>query len=146
MADLEGTYTAVLPVTPKTACEAVLDVGDYPTWWSRSLTSSLAKGEKGKAKVGSIISSKLDKVTFEYEVRKIEPGKRIDMECTGGSYRGTAVWTFAPEKKGTKVTYKIELDAAGFVVKALGKAIDVGKIHEKVVTSSLARLAEKLSA
>lgn len=146
MADLEGTYSAVLPVTPKAASDAVLNVADYPSWWSRSLTSSLAKGEKGKAKVGSIVTSKLDKVTFEYEVKKIEPGKRIEMECVGGSYRGTAIWTFAPEKKGTKVTYAISLNAAGLLVKALGKAVDVGRIHEKVVVSSLERLSEKLSA
>lgn len=146
MADLEGTFSAVLPVPPKAACEAVLNVADYGSWWSRSLTSSLARGEKGKAKTGSVITSKLDKVTFEYEVKKIEPGKRIEMECTGGSYRGTAVWTFAPEKKGTKVTYAISLSAAGFLVKALGKAVDIGAIHAKVVTSSLARLAEQLSA
>ncbi len=145
MADLEGTYSAVLPVSPKAACDAVLDVAAYPSWWSRSLTSSLAKGEKGKAKVGSLVTSKLDRVTFEYEVKKIDPGKRIEMECVGGSYRGPAIWTFAPEKKGTKVTYEIRLNAAGLVVKALGKAFDVGKIHEKVVTSSLARLAEKLA-
>lgn len=150
MADLEGTYSAVLPVTPKAACDAVLDVGAYPTWWSRSITSSLAKGEKGKAKVGSVVTSKLDKVTFEYEVKKIEPGKRIEMECVGGSYRGTAVWTFVPEKKGTKagtrVTYQISLNADGFLVRAMGKAVDVNKIHEKVVVSSLERLGEKLGA
>ncbi len=146
MADLEGTYTAFVPASPKAVSDAVLNVGDYPKWWSRSVTTSLSKGTSGKAAVGSKIEVKLDKVTFEYEVRKIDPGKRVEMECTGGSYRGTAVWTFEPEKKGTRVTYKVNLDAAGFLVKAMGKAVDVGAIHAKVLNSSLERLAGILKA
>lgn len=145
MADLEGTYSAHIPASPKTVCEAVLNVAEYPKWWSRSISSTLAKGVNGKAQVGSVIESKLDKVTFEWEVKKIEAGKKVEMACVGGSYKGTGVWTFETEKKGTRVTYKVSLDASGFLVKALGKAVDVGAIHEKVVTSSLERLASNLA-
>ncbi len=145
MSDLEGTYSAVLPVSPKTACEKVLDVGGYPAWWSRSVTTSLGKGTGGRAGVGSVIHVRLDKVTFEYEVRKIAPGKRIDLQCIGGSYRGTAAWTFAPEKKGTRVTYEVSLNAEGLVTRMLGKALDVGAIHAKVVNGSLERLAKNLA-
>jgi ribosome-associated toxin RatA of RatAB toxin-antitoxin module len=146
MADLEGTYSAFLPVSPKAATEAVLNVADYPKWWSRSVTTSLKKGGTGgKAAVGSILEVKLDKVSFEYEVTKIEPGKRIEMKCVGGSYRGPAEWTFKPEKKGTRVTYHVALDASGMVVRMLGKAVDVGSIHERILTSSLERLAERLA-
>ena len=145
MADLEGKYSAFLPVSPKAATEAVLNVADYPKWWSRSVTTSLKKGTGGKAAVGSVLEVKLDKVSFEYEVKKIEPGKRIEMECVGGSYRGPASWTFTPEKKGTRVTYEVNLDASGLLVRAMGKAVDVGSIHEKILTGSLARLAENLA-
>jgi ribosome-associated toxin RatA of RatAB toxin-antitoxin module len=144
MADLEGKYSAFLPVPPKAASEKVLDVAGYPRWWSRSVTTSLAKGSGGKAGVGSLIGVKLDKVTFEYEVKKIDPGKRIDMECVGGSYRGKAWWTLTPEKKGTRVTFNVSLNAEGLVVKMLSKAVDIGAIHEKVLTSSLQRLAQSL--
>ena len=145
MADLEGTYSAFLPVSPKAATEAVLDVAGYPKWWSRSVTTSVKKGTGGKAAVGSIIEVKLEKVSFEYEVKKIEPGKKIEMECVGGSYRGPASWTFAPEKKGTRVTYHVALDASGMMVRMMGKAVDVGAIHEKILTGSLERLAENLA-
>jgi len=145
MADLEGTYSEFLPVSPKAATEAVLNVAEYPRWWSRSVTTSLKKGAAGKAGVGSLIEVKLDKVSFEYEVKKIEPGKKIEMECVGGSYRGPATWTFAAEKKGTRVTYHVSLEASGLVVRMLGKAVDVGAIHQKVLTGSLARLAENLA-
>ena len=145
MADLEGKYSAVLPVPLKAACERGLDVATYPKWWSRSVTTSLAKGSGGKAGVGSIITVKLDKAVFEYEVKKIDPGKRIDMECVGGSYRGKAWWTFAPEKKGTKTTFNVSLNAEGLMAKMLSKAVDVGAIHEKVLTSSLERLAGSLA-
>ena len=144
MADLEGTYSASLPVAPKAACEKVLDVAGYPAWWSRSVTTGLKKGTGGKAAVGSVITVKLEKVSFEYEVKKVDPGKKIDMECIGGSYRGPASWTFVPEKKGTKVTFKVALDADGFTVKMLGKAFDVGAIHAKVINGSLERLAKNL--
>ncbi len=144
MADLEGRYSAFLPVPPKSACDTVLDVGGYPAWWSRSVTTSLGKAAGGRAGLGSVIHVKLDKVTFEYEVRKITPGKRIDLQCIGGSYRGTAAWTFAPEKRGTRVTYEVSLDAEGFVTRMLGKALDVGAIHAKVVNGSLERLAKNL--
>ena len=145
MADLEGSYSAFLPVSPKAATEAILDVGSYPKWWSRSVKTSLAKGAGGKASVGSLIEVKLEKVSFEYEVKKIEPGKKIELACVGGSYRGPASWTFAPEKKGTRVTYHVSLDAAGMMVKMMGKAVDVGAIHEKILTGSLERLAENLA-
>jgi ribosome-associated toxin RatA of RatAB toxin-antitoxin module len=145
MADLEGKYSALLPVTPKAACEKVLDVKSYPTWWSRSVVTSLSKGSGGKAGVGSIITVKLDRVTFEYEVKKIDPGERIDMECVGGSYRGQAFWTFAPEKKGTRTAFNVSLNAEGLMVKMMSKAVDIGAIHEKVLTSSLGRLAESLA-
>ncbi len=144
MPDLDGSYTAFLPAAPKVACEKVLDVAGYPAWWSRSVTTSLKKGNGGKAAVGSVIAVKLDKVSFEYEVKKIEPGKRIEMECVGGSYRGPASWNFLPEKKGTKVTFKVALDADGLAVKLLSKAFDVGAIHEKVIMGSLERLAKNL--
>ncbi|HKC24317.1 MAG TPA: SRPBCC family protein, partial [Thermoanaerobaculia bacterium] len=104
----------------------------------------LKKGTGGKAAVGSLIEVKLEKVSFEYEVKKIEPGKRVELECVGGSYRGPASWTFAPEKKGTRVTYHVSLDASGMMVRMLGKAVDVGAIHEKILTGSLERLAENL--
>jgi len=145
MADLEGTYSAFLPVPPKAAMEAVLDVAGYPKWWSRSVTTSLKKGTGGKAAVGSLIEVKLEKVSFEYEVKKIEPGKKIEMECVGGSYRGPASWTFTPEKKGTRVTYTVKHDASGMVVRMLGKAVDVSSIHEKILTGSLERLAQNLA-
>ena len=109
------------------------------------MTTSLAKDSGGKAGVGSIITVKLDKAVFEYEVKKIDPGKRIDMECVGGSYRGKAWWTFAPEKKGTKTTFNVSLNAEGLMAKMLSKAVDVGAIHEKVLTSSLERLAGSLA-
>ncbi len=145
MADLDGTYTAYLPCSTKAACEAVLNVTEYPAWWSRSVTTGLKKGLNGKAMVGSTIEVKLDKVTFEYEVRKIDAGKRIDLECAGGSYRGPASWTFAAEKKGTRITFTIALDAHGFLMKALTKTVDVAGIHAKVLNSSLERLAAKVA-
>lgn len=145
MADLEGSYTAYLPVTPKGACEAVLNVAEYPKWWSRSVTTKLSKGVNGKAMVGSIIEVKLDKATFEYEVKKIDMGKSVEMDCVGGSYRGKATWKFTPEKKGTRVTHDVTLNAHGLLVKALGKAVDVGAILGKVISSSLERLAANLA-
>jgi ribosome-associated toxin RatA of RatAB toxin-antitoxin module len=144
MADLEGTYSAFLPAAPKAACEKVLDVAGYPAWWSRSVTTSLKKGTGGKAGVGSIIAVKLERVSFEYEVKKIDAGKKVEMECVGGSYRGPASWTFAPEKKGTVVTFKVALEAEGLAVRMLGKAFDVGSIHAKVINGSLERLAKNL--
>ncbi len=143
MPDLDGTYSAFLPVAPKAACEKVLDVAGYPTWWSRAVTTSLKKGAAGKAVVGSVIVVKHAKASFDYEVRKIEPGKKIEMEC-GGSYRGPASWTFVPEKKGTKVTFQVALDAEGLAMRLLGKALDIGAIHEKIVLGSLERLAKNL--
>ena len=104
MADLEGKYSAVLPVPPKAATEKILDVAGYPKWWSRTVTTSLAKGSGGKA-----------------------------------------FWAFTPEKKGTRVTFNVSLNADGIMVKMLGKAVDVGAIHEKVISSSLERLAESLA-
>lgn len=145
MSDLEGTYSAYLPVAPKAACEAVLNVADYPKWWSRSVTTKLGKGVNGKAVVGSIIEVKLDKATFEYEVKKIDMGKTVEMDCVGGSYRGKATWKFATEKKGTRVTHDVALNAHGLLVKALGKAVDVGAILEKVINGSLERLAANLA-
>jgi len=32
MADLEGPYTAYLPVPPKAAREAILNIAEYPRW------------------------------------------------------------------------------------------------------------------
>jgi ribosome-associated toxin RatA of RatAB toxin-antitoxin module len=139
--DLEGSYSGVLPVSPKEATEAILDVAAYPKWW-RSVKTSLRKGVGGKAVVGSIIRVKHPEATFEYEVRSIEPGKRVEMECVGGSYRGPASWTFVEKENGTRATFHVSLDAESLVVQLLGKAVDANAVHREIVTSSLARLAE----
>lgn len=145
MADLEGTYSGYLPVSPKTACEAVVNVADYPRWWSRSVVTTLTKGVNGKAMVGSRLEVKLEKITFDYEVKKLEMGKRIDLDCVGGSYRGTAAWTFEPEGNGTRVSYRVSLRPHGLLMKALGRTVDAGAIHERVIVSSLERLAANLA-
>lgn len=145
MAELEGTYSGYLPVSPKTACEAVLNVAEYPTWWSRSVTTTLRNGVNGKALVGSRLEVKLDRITFDYEVKRLETGRRIDLECVGGSYRGTASWTFEAEGNGTRVTYRIALTPHGLLMKALGRTVDAGALHERVIGSSLERLAAKLA-
>ncbi len=144
MADLEGSHSGVLPVSPKEATEAILDVARYPKWW-RGVKTSLRKGEDGHAVIGSLIRVRHPEALFEYEVRKIEPGKRVDMECVGGSYRGPAHWSFTEKEDGTRATFHVSLEAANLAIKLLGKAVNAEKIHEEIVTGSLARLAELMS-
>lgn len=145
MAELEGTWSAYLPVSPMAACEAVLNVAGYPKWWSRTVTTSLSRGVNGKAIVGSRIDLKLEKASFDYEVKKIETGRRIDLECVGGAFRGRASWTFVTEGTGSRATYAVAHEPAGLMSRLLGKAADVSALYGKVISSSLERLAANLA-
>ncbi len=145
MAELEGTWSAYLPVSPMAACEAVLDVAGYPKWWSRTVATAGSRGVNGKAMVGSRIEVRMEKVSYEYEVRKIETGRRIDLDCVGGAYRGKAWWTFAAEGTGTRATYAIAHDPAGLLSRLTGNAADARAAYGKAVASSLERLAANLA-
>lgn len=145
MADLEGKYSAYLPVAPKAACEAILKIAEYPRWWPRTVATSLAKGVNGKAMVGSRIGIRIEKTSFDYEVKRIDTGHRIEFECIGGPFRGNASWTFASEGNGTLATFEMALNVAGLMARLLGKPADIGQVHERVITSSLHRLAANLA-
>lgn len=145
MAELQESYSAYLPSTSKLACDAVLAVDDYPEWWSRLVTTRMKKGLNGKAMVGSHIVVEHGRVSFEYRVKRIEAGKRIDLECVGGTYRGLAAWTFEPEGKGTRVTFRVSLDPSGILARLLTRTVDVAGVHRKVIDSSLESLAARLA-
>ena len=145
MPELEGACSVYLPVPTRIAYEAVLNVSEYPRWWVRPTTTNLRKGINGKAAVGSIIQVRLDGATFDYLVRKIEAGRKIEMTCTG-SYRGPASWTFQPENGGTRATFRFSLEPGGLLGRLLGKRDgSIAEGHARVVTTSLERLAAHLA-
>jgi hypothetical protein len=145
MSDLEGSWSAYLPVSPKTACDAVLHVVDYPSWWSRSVTTGLVRGTNGKAITGSLIGFRLDALSLEFTVRRIDAGRRIEFDCVGGGRKGSAEWTFVPESRGVRATHSVSLAPAGLFSKLLGGASDVVAVYGKAVTSALERLAANLA-
>ncbi len=63
-----------------------------------------------------------------------------------GFVTGVGQWILAAESDGTRVTYSMNVQAKGLIVTILGRFVDLGPIHSKMMRSVLAGLESALSS
>lgn len=129
--------------TPLQVWKTLLEVSQYPLWWPPNI--SLRVLVKTDTLVGSVVEirprgGKAFRCRF---VKVIEPS-RIEMEYEG-FVKGMGQWVLMPERGGTHITYKMNVEAKGLIVGILARFIDLGAIHSKMMRGVFTGLENVLS-
>ncbi|TMQ74724.1 hypothetical protein ACCUM_3442 [Candidatus Accumulibacter phosphatis] len=68
------------------------------------------------------------------------------MRYFGGFIDGFGEWLLAPQGQDTRVIYRLEVNAHGWLVVLLSKVLDLSKLHSRSMESVLQNLKHVLDA
>ena len=120
------------------------DLSSYKEWWPRSIQFQI--DDTGTAKVGTRMRiSNQGAVRWVAEVTAIEPNRRIAFRYGEGAWDGTAEWTLTREAGGVRVRYAVDIVPVPFLIRVLGRFVDLGAKHSARMQRVLERLKTRVA-
>ncbi len=119
------------------------DFGGYSRWWPKSIR--IRALSSGAALLGSEVEIQpRGGRPFRCLVDAVDEPKCIRMRYFGGFIEGFGEWRLEPLGPDTRVTYRLEVDAYGWLVAMLGKVFDLAQIHSRSMQTILLNLSNLL--
>jgi len=119
------------------------DVGGYPRWWPKHLGIRLLSG--GEEPLGTEVELRPSGGRpFRCRVEAVDVPKRIRLRYYGGFIDGYGEWRLEPLGEKTRVIYRLEAQAHGWLVVLLGKVLDLGRLHSRSMRDVLQNLKQVL--
>lgn len=110
--------------------QLLVDVENYPNWWPPSLgVRALSSGQRP---LGAELEIRpKGGRPFRCRVFSMEPQVALDMEYFGGFIVGAGHWQLETLGDITRVSYRIDVRAEGWLVRWIAKVVDLGAIHSR---------------
>ena len=136
----------IIIARPATEVWPVLaDFQGYPRWWPKSLGIRVLSG--GRELLGTEVEVRpFGGRSFRCRVEAVDIPNRIQMRYFGGFIDGFGEWRLEPFGQETRVTYRLEAQASGWMVVLLGKVLDLARLHSRPMQEVLRSLSNVLQA
>ena len=119
------------------------DLGGYSRWWPKSVRI------RALASDVELLGTEVEihpvgGRPFRCRVEAVDVPKRIRMRYFGGFIEGFGEWLLEPLGLDTRVIYRLEVNAHGWLVVRLGKMLDLAQIHSRSMQTILHNLNHAL--
>ncbi len=122
----------------------IADIQGIPRWWPKSmLLKILYLSSNG---IGSQLEIRpMGGKAFQCRVASMDPPHRMKMVYDGPFIQGEGCWVLEKAGKGTKVSYHLDVMAAGWTAYALSKMISLSAIHSRLMMQVFNHLEKELA-
>lgn len=142
---IHATDEILIPVPKTDVWKVLAEVRNYPNWWPRSLHSRVVSGGDGPDPVGTEIELRpMGGRSFRCRVELVIPGERIRMRYSGGFIEGQGEWSIHSADSGTRVVYRLEVEAHGRLIAWIGRVMDLGRMHSRMMQEVLGNLQREV--
>ena len=133
---IQATDEIMIPLPATEVWPVLADFGGYPRWWPKSLgIRVLSSGEK---LLGTEVEiHPFGGRPFRCRVEAVDAPKRIQMRYFGGFIDGFGEWRLEPLGQETRVVYRLEAKAHGWLVVMLGKVLNLAWLHSRSMQTVL---------
>lgn len=140
---IRATDEVLLPFPPETVWGVLADVKSYVRWWPESL--GLRVLSVGDGLVGAELAMKPARGRpFRCRVVSAEAPSRMTLQYFGGFIAGTGEWRLEPSGAGTRLAYRIDVSASGWLVALLSRVMNLGAVHSRQMQEVFANLRRTL--
>jgi uncharacterized protein YndB with AHSA1/START domain len=136
---IHATDEITIPFPINEVWSVVVDIRGYPLWWPKSLRICLLPGDT------ELLGTEMEVRPvggrpFRCRVEAVDLSRRIRMRYFGGFIDGFGEWRLEPLDQETRVTYRLEVEAHGWLVVFLGKTLDLARLHSRSMQTVLQNL------
>lgn len=132
-----------LPFGATEVWPVLTDIGAYPNWWPRSLHIRVLPNPV--ALTGTEVEIRpAGGRPFQCRVEAVEALQTMRMRYFGGFIEGIGEWRLEPCGAHTRVSYRLEAHAHGWLVVLLGKVLDLAGLHSRAMQAVLQNLGQVL--
>jgi hypothetical protein len=128
MRQTRATDCRTVPFDRTRVYAALVDFGNYPTWWPPKLHLRVLRTTP----------------EFVCEVARKVSLKELVIHYVEGVHRGTGFWTLEPTDSGGVLCYRIDLEPQGWLPRLLSDWLDFGRMHSQGMERLFDRLETRL--
>jgi uncharacterized protein YndB with AHSA1/START domain len=140
---IHATDEITIPFPATEVWEVLADFERYPQWWPKSLDIRVLSG--GMELLGTEVELRpAGGRAFRCRVEAVDLPKCIGMRYFGGFIDGFGAWRLEPLGQETRVIYQLEVNAHGWLVSLLGKVLNLGRMHSRLMQTVLRNLNQML--
>ena len=133
---INATDEITIPFPASDVWAVLADFRGYPHWWPKSLGLRVLSG--GDAPLGTEVEIRPNGGRpFQCRVEEVVELHRMRMRYFGGFVDGFGEWRLEPHEGETRVIYRLEVRAHGWLVALLGKMFNLGQIHSRSMQAVL---------
>ncbi len=136
---IHATDEITIPLPATEVWPVLADFGEYSRWWPKSLGIHVLSG--GVELLGTEVEvHPFGGRPFRCRVEAVDMPKRIRMRYFGGFIDGFGEWRLEPLGQETRVIYRLEAKAHGWLVVLLGKVLNLARLHSRSMQAILKNL------
>ncbi len=140
---INATDEITIPFPASEVWAVLADFRGYPHWWPKSLGLRVLSG--GDVPLGTEVEIRPNGGRpFRCRAEEVVEPQRIRMRYFGGFIDGFGEWQLEPRGGETRVIYRLEVRACGWLVALLGKMFNLGQIHSRSMQTVLQNLKHVL--
>lgn len=138
---IKATNEIMIPHPVAEVWPVVADIDGYPRWWPKSLGIRVLSG--GAELLGTEVELRPGGGRpFRCRVEEVEVPRRIQMRYFGGFIDGIGEWVLESLGGETRVIYRLEVQAHGWLVYLLSKAFNLARLHSRSMDQVLQNLKQ----
>ncbi len=138
-----ATDEIIIPLPATEVWPVLADFGGYSRWWPKSVRIRALSSDVEL--LGTEVEIQpVGGRPFRCRVEAVDVPKRIRMRYFGGFIEGFGEWRLEPLGPDTRVIYRLEVNAHGWLVVLLGKMLDLAQIHSRSMQTILHSLNHAL--
>jgi ribosome-associated toxin RatA of RatAB toxin-antitoxin module len=123
---------------------AVADVMVYKNWWNKRVKVEVL--ESNADFIGSKVEIRASGGWFRCEIVSVKKPFEVRVFYYAGVQKGEGIWTIIPAgDSGAVLTYSINLEPNGFMLRLLSNFLSFSKIHSNAMKEMFAGLDKYLS-
>lgn len=135
-----------LPLPPETIWPLLADIQSYRQWWPAVLMPRVTIPADGALLGSELHLRPLATRQFTCKVVAACAPHSIDMEYTGPFITGSGQWVLTPEDLGTRLSYRVDVEAHGLLVALAGRVVNLRWMHGQSMRLIFSALLRQLPA
>lgn len=143
---IHANDSILLPLPAETIWPLLADICNYPRWWPAVLFPRVTASADGGLIGTKLHLRPLATRQFTCKVVAVAAPHTIDLEYIGPFITGSGRWTLTPEGERTRLSYRIEVEAHGFLVAVAGRCVDLRWMHGQSMHLIFSALRRQLLA
>ncbi len=140
---IRATDEIIIPLPATEVWQVLADFGGYSRWWPKSVRIRALSSDVEL--LGTEVEiHPVGGRPFRCRVEAVDVPKRIQLRYYGGFIDGYGEWRLQSLGQQTRVIYRLEAQARGWLVVLLGKVLDLGRLHSRSMQDVLQNLNDVL--